>query len=207
MKMSKLRFTEKWRIYLLFTLVNLISVALLYCAWYFYHQHVQSVQQLKQQLQAVQIRHAELHAEQAVIQHYLPQYQKLITLGFIGKEQPSLWVEQLRQAQQAQQLFPVSYSISARQTAESTQDTDTVQLYPSPMKIELDLLHEGDLLRLLDSLQASHVGAFALRECKINRLSPSGVFEQKLAPNLHTLCTIDWLTISEKTALAGGDAQ
>jgi hypothetical protein len=37
-------------------------------------------------------------------------------------------------------------------------------------------------------------------------VSPSGKLEQKLVPNLHAHCIIDWFSMSEKTALAGGDA-
>lgn len=206
MNLLKLRISEKWRIYLTFVLINVMCALALFCTRQFHHQQMQSVQQLKLQLQTVHMRHAALRAEQAVIQHYLPQYQKLMTQGLIGKEQRSLWVDQLRQVQQSQQLYPVSYTILARQTPEPTQDAEAVQLCRTPMKIEMDLLHEEDLLRLLDSLKASHIGTFALRECNINRLSPSGKLEQKLVPNLHARCTIDWFTMSEKTALAGGDA-
>jgi hypothetical protein len=204
MKLFKLRISEKWRIYLTFVFINVMCSLGLFCTRQFHHRHMQSVQQLKQQLQSVRMRHSALRLEQAVIQHYLPQYQTLITQGLIGKEQRGLWVNQLRQVQQSQQLFPVSYSILARQTLESNQGA--VQLYRTPMKIELDLLHEADLLRFLERLEASHVGIFALRECSINRLSPSDKLEQKLAPNLHARCTRDWFTMSEKTALAEGDA-
>lgn len=208
MQRLKLHIPEKKRIYLMFAVMVVMSIALLFCAQRFHHQHMQSVTQLKQQLQAVHMRHAALRAEQAMIQQYLPQYQQLITQRFAGRAQRSLWIDQLIQSQQSQQLFPVSYTILAQQAfaAESAQDWSAMQLYRTPMKIEMDLLHEEDLLGLLDSLKISHVGAFILRECKISRLSPSAVFEQKLVPNLHAVCTIDWLTVSKTTALTVDDA-
>ena len=63
------------------------------------------------------------------------------------------------------------------------------------MKIELSMLHEGDLLTMIDALLARDATPFMLRECVITRLT--NFARNKLAPNLLANCELDWITISE----------
>jgi len=201
MKLPKLELPKAWRTYRTFALFNGASVVLLLCGFQFHYQHAQAAHQQRQQLQALQARHHELHIKQADIKKYLPQYHTLIAQGFVGQEQRSLWIEQLKQRQQAHQLFPITYSIAARQAfPESATNIQAIQLYHTQMKLDMDLLHEGDLLQLLESLKASHIGTFILHECKINQLSTFNAMNQTRVPNLHAECVIDWFTMAEKLA-------
>lgn len=205
MKRLKLQMSEMWRIYSMIALLNVLSLGLLVYALHFHHQHAHAVHQQQQQLQRLQIRQNELHMAQATIKQYLPQYQRLMTQSFLSQTQRTLWVDQLRKIQQTHQLFPVSYKLLAPQAyiPEFSSQQQGLQLYRSTMKLDIDLLHEGDLLQLLDSLKSSQVGTFIVRECKINQRNAFSIAHQKLAPNLHALCTIDWLTTSEKTLQQG----
>lgn len=67
------------------------------------------------------------------------------------------------------------------------------------MKLELNMLHEGDLLLLLDELDKRKITPFLVRQCEINRLSVSNF--DKFAPHLRADCELDWLTVREPAVL------
>ena len=65
------------------------------------------------------------------------------------------------------------------------------------MKLDLDMLHEGDILKLTESLSADNTAPFMLRDCEITRLNAGGALSNQLIANLHAQCELDWLTMRE----------
>lgn len=138
--------------------------------------------------------------EKETIVKYLPRYQQLITRGFIGEERRIEWVDDLRTIHQQNKLFGINYSIGAQEQYKPafTLNTGPFTLHRSIMKIELSMLHEGDLLTMIDALLARDATPFMPRECVITREVNSS--KNKLAPNLMASCELDWITISEPQA-------
>ena len=135
--------------------------------------------------------------EKDTIVKYLPYYRQLITRGFIGEERRIEWVDDLRTIYQQNKLFGINYSIGAQEQYKPnfTLNAGPFTLHRSTMKIELSMLHEGDLLTMIDALLARNATPFMPRECVITRLTD--IARNKLAPNLVANCELDWITISE----------
>ena len=138
--------------------------------------------------------------EKETIVKYLPRYQQLIDHGFIGEERRIEWVDDLRTIHQQNKLFGINYSIVAQEQYKPvfTLNTGPFTLHRSIMKIELSMLHEGDLLTMIDALLARDATPFMPRECVITRVVNSS--KNKLAPNLMASCELNWITISEPQA-------
>lgn len=138
--------------------------------------------------------------EKETIVKYLPRYQQLIDHGFIGEERRIEWVDDLRTIHQQNKLFGINYSIGAQEQYKPvfTLNTGPFTLHRSIMKIELSMLHEGDLLTMIDALLARDATPFMPRECVITRVVNSS--KNKLAPNLMASCELNWITISEPQA-------
>jgi hypothetical protein len=66
----------------------------------------------------------------------------------------------------------------------------------SVMKIRLPLLHEGDLLRFLDTLKRQQVGLFLVDQCALDRVNQAGG-SPRYQPNLVAECTLTWITLPE----------
>ncbi len=67
------------------------------------------------------------------------------------------------------------------------------------MQLNAHLLHEEDLLRLLDDLHRHARPLLRVRECTLERL-PRGAAEGSSAhprANLRAECQIDWITIGQ----------
>ena len=159
-------------------------------------QLLQSQQNL---LSAARQRYQSSGMEKETIKEYLPQYQALINKGFVGEERRIEWVEALREQHKSNKLFGIKYSISQQQEYKPSfaPSVGGFMLHRSIMKLDLDMLHEGDILKLTESLSAENTAPFMLRDCEITRLNASGALSNQLIANLHAQCELDWLTMRE----------
>jgi len=132
--------------------------------------------------------------EKATIEKYLGDYQTLQQLGFVGDEQRINWLEGLRVANQQLRLFGVDYQISAQQAYPyaAALNPGQMAMYQSVMKIDLGLLHEGDLLSFLSNLSQQGAGVFSVNQCTISRVNTVGGL--RFQPNLHAQCDLAWIT-------------
>ena len=157
----------------------------------------QRLQQQQSQLMQAKSRLLSSDQERENIIRYLPVYKRLISQGFIGEERRIEWVDALRSVHQSQRLFGIKYSIGAQAPYQSgvIGNTAPFTLYRSIMKLELSLLHEEDLLALLDGLRRSQATPFILRDCTIQRIGTAAV--TTIAPVASATCELDWLTLRE----------
>jgi len=134
--------------------------------------------------------------ERDVILQYLPDYRALQAQGLVGPEQRLDWIEGLRAANKQAGLFGVSYQIEARKAFSAIGQGNPVSqyLHQSQMKLSLGLVHEGDLLRFLQMLEAQQAGVYFLTGCSIDR-PPSLDAPAPRQPNLTASCDLSWLTI------------
>jgi len=155
------------------------------------------------QLNAARQRYQSSGLEKEVITAYLPQYQTLINKGFVGEERRIEWVESLREQHKNHKLFGIKYSIKQQEkyTPAFVPNQGGFTLNRSVMQFELDMLHEGDLLQLTESLSKANVAELMLRDCEITRLNESGALSSQLIANLHAQCELDWLTLREPAAI------
>src|SRR5690606_21902331 len=139
--------------------------------------------------------------EKETIINYLPLYRELIQDGFIGEERRLEWVDGLRNIHQQNKLFGINYTISTQEEYKPAfaLNVGPFSLQRSVMKLELAMLHEGDLLTLLDALDAQQTTPFIVRDCEITRLNEA--ISNNLVPNLRANCELDWLTIREPQAV------
>ena len=140
-------------------------------------------------------------AEKHLLVRYLPVYKQLQVQGFIGQERRRQWLDALQSIQRQHGLFGIDYQVTPRQAYENDAQpaNGAYRLYRSTLQLQLALLHEGDLLTLLDGLAGT--APYLLRECEIKRVAPTSV-EDSL-PQLQGECTLDWLTLQMARAGKG----
>ena len=142
--------------------------------------------------------------EKETIIQYLPTYNYLLAKGFIGEERRIEWIEQLRQLHAQHKLFSIDYQIGLQENYKPSFITNmgSFVLHRSTMKLNMDMLHEGDLLNLLDGLH-EQATPFIVRDCEIKRPIGALVNTKNLSANLKAVCEIDWLTLRDPQ-LSGG---
>lgn len=136
--------------------------------------------------------------EKETIVQYLPIYNDLLANGFVGEERRIEWIERLRQIHAQHKLFSIDYSIGLQEDYKPTfiSNLGNFVLHRSTMKLNMDMLHEGDLINLLDGLH-EQTTPFIVRECEISRPVGAVVNSKNLTSNLKATCEIDWLTLRD----------
>ena len=133
--------------------------------------------------------------EKELIVRYLPNYEYLQRIGFVGDEKRLSWLEGLRLSNQQAQLFGVQYQIGSQQQYPYAAELNPGQLtlHQSVMKLSFQLLHEGDLMSFLTALGKQGAGFFAVNECKLDRANTGSSI--RFQPNLRADCDIAWITL------------
>lgn len=176
-----------------------VVILLIGYAQYYNANQAQALQLQQNQLNAARQRFQSSGLEKEMITEYLPQYQGLIDKGFIGEEQRIEWVEHLRTQHKYHKLFGIKYSIKQQEkyTPTFAANLGGFMMNRSIMQLSLDMLHEGDLLQLTESLGKNNTAPFVLRDCEVVRVNPNSIMSNLLIANLHAECELDWLTLRE----------
>ena len=156
--------------------------------------------QQESQLREARVQLQKAGQEKTIILQYLESYQFLQKAGFIGEEQRINWLDGLRLTNQQAQLFGVDYTISAQQPYPYAGELDPGQLklYQSVMKVSVRLLHEGDLIRFLNTLAAQRSGFFTIDQCVLDRIGASDTSQYQ--PNLTANCLLSWITVRTESS-------
>lgn len=146
------------------------------------------------QLREAQARVQKSGTEKELIVRYLPDYQRLDAMGFVGPEQRINWIDALRYANQKGGLFGINYDISARKAYPhaATMHPGQMTVSQSLMKLRLQMLHEDDLPKFLAHLSESNAGVFVVNACNLRRTSST--LAVRFQSNMSAECELAWIT-------------
>lgn len=149
--------------------------------------------------QAVQNKLSRATEEEREIREKLVDYRRLLASGVIGDEQRLDWVETIGQIKTDRKLFDIKYQIEPQRLLDLSglSPGGEVEFRVSPLKLEMQLLHEEDLLAFLDDLRRSLKSHVMVRSCVLQRIDRTTV-EKNIVPRLRAECAIDLVTIRDK---------
>ena len=136
-------------------------------------------------------------SDQANMAAYALEYNALLEQKVVGTEQRLDWMEGLEKLRQQGRVLDFKYTISPQQSYTPTPavDAGNFQLSRSGMTLQIDLLHEEQLLHFFSNLNSQINGWFMLDGCSISRTGAT----DELAP-LKAECTGGWFTMKNKSA-------
>lgn len=148
----------------------------------------------------IQGRLAHVRSEEREIKQTIARFNELAGRGVFGEEARLDWVERIREIGKARRLFHIRYEFSPEHPLGPEAAPATSRAYDfraSTMKLQMQLLHEADLLGFLSDLRTAVAAYIRLRECTVARLSQDAGAAGTLAPQLKADCTIDWIIVRE----------
>jgi len=120
-------------------------------------------------------------------------FSNLAARGVIGEEQRLDWVELLRDIRNNRRLLDIQYEFSPQQPLGNGQGPWSFQV--SSMRLQLQLLHEEDLLNVLADLRNTAKAQVLVRSCEVSRQPRPPGDSQGLHANLKAQCLLDWITL------------
>lgn len=132
---------------------------------------------------------------------YAGEYATLSDLGVIGEDHRLDWMEGLEGLRQQGLVTDFRYNI-APQTGYAPQppvDSGIFDIRYSEMKLQFDLLHEGQLLDFFDALRSQVKGRYLLEGCSVRRVAEPGA---DTAIRLAAECDGGWITLKNRNGAA-----
>lgn len=120
---------------------------------------------------------------------------RLQKTGVIGEERRLDWLEQLRGTQRELRLPGLKYEFAA-QTPINRTTPSGYAWFNSPLHLQVRLLHEGDLLNVLDRIQQGARAMVIVRACKLAPPATAAERREGIIP-LNADCDMDWLTVRQ----------
>lgn len=141
-------------------------------------------------------RYLAVDEEERLIRNYYPEFVELYNRGIFGREHRLDWIETLRASGEIIDIPSLRYEISSQ--TEYQQDLPVnmgrFRLYSSTMRISMDMLHEGDLLRLLETLNRMQSGIYSVSDCSFTQRGSIDV-EDSRRGNITSSCNLHWFNI------------
>lgn len=137
--------------------------------------------------------------EEATIIEYIGRYQMLDVDNVVENEDRLQMFERVAELRADNRLFPVSLNISGQSSLmlnyppEIREPGGPIALRSSVIGLELNLLHEDDLSRLLAGILDSP-GLYQTKECNIELLSPVSTNFVFLSRHFSADCEVLWYT-------------
>jgi len=146
---------------------------------------------------------ARISEEEREVKEKIEVYRQLRDLHIIGKERRLDWADSIQRIRLEREMLDVRYRIEPQKVLTSIPaKPGKVDFNVSSMKLELALLHEGDLLGFLDDLRNAGNAYVSVRHCAITRSGaaapPTGA--SVLTPRLRAECQIDLITVMDAGA-------
>ena len=140
-----------------------------------------------------------------LVDRYHRRYEMFQKQGFVAVESRLDWVETLREISESLALPSLTYSISAQDAivppVPQTSGDAATKIYRSRLELDVGLVHEGDFLRLFDTLQSRTPGLLRVQNCALTRRAGSDELST-IDANIAANCVVDMFSVV--TADVGG---
>ena len=142
-----------------------------------------------------------IEEEEATIIEYIERYQELDAQGIVDDEDRLQMFEQIAEIRSANNLFPVSLGINEQMAqtlnypAGIREAGDPIGLRSSIIELSLPLLHEEDLIRLIDSILDSP-GLYQTKACNITKQNANSTNFIVLSQHFTANCEMLWYTFN-----------
>lgn len=130
---------------------------------------------------------------------YLQEYQALEAQKIIGNEQRLDWIEGLEKLRKQGIVLDFQYTIAPQQSYAPTPPLElgNFALNLSPMTLQIDLLHEEQLLHLFTALHNQTQGWFILDRCSLSKSADLIGGTNSIKAD----CAGGWLTMKNRSQL------
>jgi hypothetical protein len=126
---------------------------------------------------------------------YTKEYSAIQQREIIGEEQRLNLIEGLEALRKRNRVLDFKYAIAPQQPYKPAQalDSGNFDLKHSAMTLQIELLHEGQLINLFDSLRRDMNGWFILEKCTLEPIVGTSA-------RLKADCAGGWLTMKNRNA-------
>lgn len=160
-----------------------------------------SVQQASTARKDIQAKLARARDEEKDLREKIIRFQALQAKGYIGPEKRLEWIEAVARAKTALRISKLDYELLPQRPIDASilpggAAAGGFEIMASSMRLQLNLLHEGELLAFLTELRNSVQALIQIRSCTLERLPPSRT-DRGIGAQIKAECNLEWITLKE----------
>ena len=147
---------------------------------------------------AAQERVLRVAEEEREIRDDLVYYEQMRQRGVVGEQSRLDWIESIARIKNDRKLFEIRYNFDAQRPLDypGMAPTSAADFVVSKLKLDMLLLHEGDLLNFLADLQAGIKAHVSVRSCVVSRVERGAApGTTTLQPRLRAECQVDLISV------------
>ena len=202
MKFSNADFYQvRWNLLAILTAI-LLSSLILYSSTQ-YAQITQKDQRIAHsQFNDARNQFAMATQDQASLADFSKEYDTLEKNKIIGDDHRLDWREGLEKIRNQNRVVDFRYNISPQKiyAPQPSLDSGNFDIHYSEMKLQFDLLHEGQLLNFIDALRNQIKGQFQLEGCTMQRVATNEIPTSIAGVNIKAECNGGWITLKNRNA-------
>lgn len=181
---------------ILFAVCVVVSAGMLAGSYYFRQNMEREYDGNHGRFRSASAQYLAVDEEERIIDEFYPEFVRLYRSGLLGGERRLSWLETLREAGDAIKIPELSYKIESERESEPDFKVQLggYGLYVSAMNLNLGLLHEGDLIQLLNALDRDALGQYSVKSCDF-KLSEGELTLDPGNANIKANCVLDWMTV------------
>lgn len=189
----------RWSV-LAFCASSLISAVILYSSGEYAESTRNDRRTAQNMLNDARNRLVTAQQDQENMAIYAGEYGALIEQKIIGDDQRLDWMEGLEKIRQKNLVTDFRYNIAPQRTytPQPAIDSGNFDLHYSEMKLQFDLLHEGQLLDFFGTLHADVKGWYQLEGCTLQRSGTDSEGQQSAMARLKAECSGGWITLKNR---------
>ncbi|OHC65032.1 MAG: hypothetical protein A3H93_01595 [Rhodocyclales bacterium RIFCSPLOWO2_02_FULL_63_24] len=149
----------------------------------------------------IQSKLARAQEEQQELRDKIGRFQGLKSRGYIGPEQRLDWIETVARIKATRRIFRLDYEFAPQRPVDASilpggATAGGFEIMSSQMRLQMQLLHEGELLSFLAELREAVQALIQVRSCTLERLPPGNADRGNNA-QLKAECVLEWITLRE----------
>ncbi|MDQ1362196.1 MAG: hypothetical protein QG652_56 [Pseudomonadota bacterium] len=153
-------------------------------------------QQASNQQRQASIRLQTASNQKLLLEQYQQRFNALKTGNVLGEEQRINWVETIQQSSTRHAIPSVKFTLDQRATATLPEDITGITVYISKMRLDMNLLHEGDLYNLFADLDSRAQGLYGIKSCTLKH-EGTPTSGSEITSSLNGNCDLYWYTLDE----------
>jgi hypothetical protein len=181
----------RWNLALI-TLLSLLGAAAVYASIGLHAAALKADKQAVAKRSEIKAKLANAQNEEQELREKFARYQSIEARGYIGGEKRLDWVEQIRKIKTNRKLLDLQYELQPQKVLEP--NSSGYDFMVSSMRLQMQLLHEEDLLNFLADLHDNIRAYTSTKNCNVARQTALGSTAQLVAD-----CSIDWITLRERS--------
>ena len=137
--------------------------------------------------------------EEREIKQNMVWYARMAARGMVDQENRLDLIDSIAKIKSARKLFEIRYNIDAQKPLSypGIAPAGNIDLVASRMKLDMQLLHEEDLLKFLSDLEAAALSHIAVRRCTFNRIERGPAQALSAVPHLSSSCELDLVVVKQ----------